>query len=69
MYNIEKRVTYRLDPVQVEQETYQNLLAMTGIDPIVAKIMDIDIDKELEELKKLAKQLTTNLIRQENGVL
>lgn len=68
MYNITERREFVLDPVQVEQETFDNLLALSGIDPVVAEIMDIDIDKEMKELRLLARQLTINLIRQEGEI-
>jgi len=68
MYNIAQRKIYRLDPAQVEQETYQNLLSLTGIDPVIAEIMEIDIKEELTKLRQLAHQLTINLLRQEGDL-
>lgn len=68
MYNITERKEFVLDPVQVEQETLDNLLSLSGIDPVIAKIMDIDIEEEMKALRLLARQLTTNLIRQEGEI-
>jgi len=68
MYNITERKEFVLDPVQVEQETLDNLLSLSGIDPVIAKIMDIDIEEEMKGLRLLAQQLTTNLIRQEGEI-
>lgn len=62
MYNITERKVVVLDPDQVEQETYQNLLTLSGIDITIAEAMGIDMSKELAEIKLLANQLANNTI-------
>lgn len=53
-----------IDPVRIEQDTFNNLFALSAHIK-AAQAVGINVDKDIEDLKVLAKQLTNNYLRNE----